>query len=158
MSEGELPRRFLRLLESRRIRRFPDGEAAVSEELEAARHDLREAEESLRRGSFKWATVQGYYAIFHAARALLFARGYRERSHSALAQAIKALYVDRGRLPESLHEAHVNAMSLRETADYRSQFSERGAVQVAAGAREYIAAAEAILREDGLLAPPEEGQ
>ena len=153
MKTDELPRRFRRLLESRRIRRFPGGESAVAEEVEAARHDLAEAEESLERGSHKWATIQGYYAIFHAARALLFARGYREKSHSALAEAIKALYVDRGRLAERHQDAHFNAISLRETADYRSEFSDRGAFQVAAGARDYVTAAEAILREEGFTLP-----
>ena len=49
-------------------------------ELESAEDDLGDAKRSLSDGRFKWATIQAYYAIFHAARALLYPKGYRERS------------------------------------------------------------------------------
>lgn len=37
--------------------------------------------------------MQCYYSVFHSARALLYVRNYRERSHHCLIVAIRALYV-----------------------------------------------------------------
>ncbi|HEY4822712.1 MAG TPA: HEPN domain-containing protein, partial [Candidatus Bathyarchaeia archaeon] len=54
----------------------------VLKELRGAEADLHEARESVEAGKFKWATVQGYYSAFHSARALLYNKGFREKSHS----------------------------------------------------------------------------
>ena len=70
-----------RLLRSRRIRKAKISGDMIEKEFAVAESDLASAVRSLRDGDHKWATVQGYYSIFHAARALLFARGYREKSH-----------------------------------------------------------------------------
>jgi uncharacterized protein (UPF0332 family) len=40
----------------------------VSKELEGAKDDLETARKSLTAGDYKWATIQAYYSIFHAAR------------------------------------------------------------------------------------------
>ena len=65
--------------------------ALIPAELDAARKDLEWAQHSLVERNEKWATIQAYYAIFHAARALLFAKGYREKSHFCLKAAIQTL-------------------------------------------------------------------
>ena len=44
----------------------------VSKELDGAKDDLETAKKSLRAGDHKWATVQAYHSIFHAAKALLY--------------------------------------------------------------------------------------
>ncbi len=83
-------------LEKRRIIPFPDGPKVSSKELRIAKEDLQDAKETLARERFKWATCQAYYAIFHASRALLYKKKYREKSHIQLAFALKAFYVDKG--------------------------------------------------------------
>lgn len=61
----------------------------VKKEFEAGKKDFSSAQASFDSSNFKWATIQAYYAIFHAARALLYKNGYREESHVALKLAIK---------------------------------------------------------------------
>lgn len=99
----------------------------VKREIEAADHDLVRARDSLGDGDFKWATIQAYYVGFHSIRALLFSRSYRERSHYCLIQAIYALFVDEGLLESSLLRHLEIVKSLREKADYASDFSAAGA-------------------------------
>ena len=52
----------------------------VLKEIKAAESDLKDAEDSLERKKFKWATIQGYYSMFHAAGVLIFSKGYREKA------------------------------------------------------------------------------
>jgi len=83
-----------KLLEDRKLTRIRKDRTLVLKEIAAAKSDLKDAKESLERNKFKWTTIQGYYSMFHSARALLFERGYREKSHYALLVAIRELYED----------------------------------------------------------------
>ena len=83
--------------------------------------------------------------MYHAARALIYSMGFRERSHYCLFVALQALLVDRGALDPDLVESFRNSMRLRETADYRSDFSEEGALLVVERAERLIKRAEEIL-------------
>lgn len=79
MGEG-MSYQFRRLLDERRLMRSRPDRKLVIKEIEAAASDLEEAKGSLSRGKIKWAIIQGYYSMFHSARALIYNRGYRERS------------------------------------------------------------------------------
>lgn len=112
------------------------GRDMVIKEIEAAKSDLAEAHDSLANKKLKWATIQGYYSMFHSARALLYSKGYREKSHYALSIAIEELFSKE--LGLTMVNAFRDAMDLRQEADYGLKFSE-------AGATETIEAAEKIL-------------
>lgn len=129
-----------RLLEERRLLKARLGHEAVEKELKGAEYDLEKAEASLNEGDSKWATVKAYYSMFHAARALLYNAGYRERSHTALITAIRELYVKSGRLVEEALSDFENAMDLREEADYALTFSDEGARRVIQDANRFITA------------------
>jgi uncharacterized protein (UPF0332 family) len=103
-----------------------------------ARQDLSEGEASIERGSFKWATVQAYYAMFHIAKALVYQSGYREKSHRCLAIALRELYVRPGRLDEAVLVELEDARALREEADYRGSFSETAARQSVSAAQRFV--------------------
>lgn len=115
------------LIKRNRIKKTTIAEGIIWKELEAGKKDLAAGEASLETGTFKWATIQGYYGIFHGARALLFAAGYREESHLALRQAIHELYVESGKLSDDAYRALERGMELRELADYKENFSEESA-------------------------------
>ena len=66
--------------------------ALVEKEVREAAADLVSAERSLENGDDKWATVQAYYAIFHALRAPVLRLGYREKSHTCLRFAVEAIH------------------------------------------------------------------
>lgn len=117
----------------------------VNKEIQVAQKDLREAKDRLKHKSFKWSTVISYYAMFHTARALLYSKGYKERSHYCLSTALQELFVKPRILKASLNRAFLNAMNLREDADYAEEYSKKGAQEVISYADEFLKAAKQIL-------------
>ena len=83
--------------------------------------------------------------MFHAARDLIYSRGYREKSHYCLAVAVKTLFVDEGLMKAQSVRDFLNAMNLRESADYEAEFSQSGAKAVIASAERFIEKAATIL-------------
>jgi len=83
--------------------------------------------------------------MFHAARALVYSWGYREKSHYCLAVSSRALFVDEKRLEARAVRDLLNAMSLREAADYEADFSEREATAVIKVAERFVSQATIIL-------------
>jgi uncharacterized protein (UPF0332 family) len=80
------------LLHQKKISRSTPSTDIVVKELDRATEDLEAAGLSLRTGDYKWATIQAYHSMFHAARALLNRMGYREQSHQGLVAALHQLY------------------------------------------------------------------
>jgi len=136
--------KFRQLLEERRLIRIKPDRKLVLKEIEGAKSDLETARKSLQDGNFKWAIIQGYYSIFHAARALVYIKGFREKSHYALLVAIQELFRDE--FESSLIQGFEDAMNLRQTADYGLTFSEEGALDVVKTADRFLLKAKEILR------------
>ena len=132
-------------LERRALVRFEgDRSDAVAKEMDAARSDLLTAGESLERENWKWAIVQGYYAMFHAARALVLREGYVEKSHQCLLVAFRTLFGAEGP-GRDLASALAQARALREDADYGSEYDEDSARTVCAAAEKFLVFAEAAV-------------
>jgi uncharacterized protein (UPF0332 family) len=53
---------------------------------------LRSSNRNLEIDEYEMAEMAAYNSAFHAARALLFAKGYTERSHFCLGVALRGLY------------------------------------------------------------------
>jgi len=116
----------------------------VLKEISAAKSDLKDAKESMDRKKFKWATIQGYYSMFHSARAVLFEKGYREKSHYALLVAIRELYPNE--IEQSLIREFEHGMYLRQEADYGLKFSRDGALNVLDTAKKLLERVATILK------------
>jgi uncharacterized protein (UPF0332 family) len=129
---------FKQCLESGKIVSFPKGKELVGKELAVARSDLADAKAGFENQRYKWSTIQAYYAMFHAARALIYSRGYREKSHYCLAVALRALFVEEGQMEAKFVRDFLNAMNLREAADYEAEFSMDGAKAAIASAERFI--------------------
>jgi len=138
-------RDFEQCLENKKIVPFARGQNLVRKELSVAKSDLSEAKASYENERYKWSTIQAYYAMFHTARALIYSRGYREKSHYCLAVALRALFVDEGTIDAQLVRDFLNAMNLRESADYEAEFSQSGAKAVVASVEKLMEKATAIL-------------
>ena len=136
---------FKQCLESGKIVSFPKGKELVGKELAVARSDLLDAKAGYENQRYKWSTIQAYYSMFHAARALVYSRGYREKSHYCLSVALRALFVEEGKLDAQAGRDFLNAMNLREAADYEAEFSMEGAKAVIASAERFIEKATAVL-------------
>ena len=141
---------FEKCLKKKSIVKQPHTEALIGDELNAAIRDLKRAkrtyDEFLDDLDYKWATIQAYYSMFHAARALLFAKGYREKSHYCLKIAMQALYADEKIIDQSIVDDFDTTMLLRETADYKSDFSKEGAEAALENAEEFLRITEGLLK------------
>ena len=133
-----------RLLVERKLTKMRPDRKLVLKEIAAAKADKKDARESLDLKKPKWATIQGYYAMFHSARALLFQKGFREKSHYALFVAIRELYANE--IERSLLQEFEHGMYLRQEADYGLKFSESGARDVIDTAEKLLKRAKAILK------------
>jgi len=136
---------FKQCLESGKIVSFPRGKELVGKEIAVARSDLSDAKAGYENQRYKWSTIQAYYAMFHAARALIYSRGYREKSHYCLAVALRVLFAEEGQIEAKFVRDFLNAMNLREAADYEAEFSMDGAKAVIASAERFVEKAVAVL-------------
>lgn len=132
---------------TKKIRKFPGVEKLTRIEIKAAEEDITEAKNRFKAGKFKYATVSGYYSLFHSARALLYRVGYREKSHYCLREAIKEFYVREKILDSGFLKHFDEAMGLRQSADYESVFSKDGARLALKGAEKFLSAAKEILKK-----------
>jgi uncharacterized protein (UPF0332 family) len=132
--------RFEECLERGKIVAITPDPVLVEKELAEAAADLASAERSLAIGDEKWATVQAYYALFHALRAPVLRLGYREKSHTCLRFAVEALLVDTGQLPRSVLTDLQHLMRAREGADYGAVYSSSSAEMAVEAARRVMAA------------------
>ena len=118
----------------------------IKKELEAADSDLKDSQDVLNAGKIKWATISAYYSMFHAARALLYSKGYREKSHFCLRAALKNLFVDNNLLELSFLDDYDMAKDLRENADYKSNFSKEGAQRLIEKAGGFLSKVKSLLK------------
>lgn len=136
---------FKKCLERGKIKKFSPGKKLAGKELKLAEEDLRIALKSLSGRSYKWSIIQAYYSMFHSARALLYSKNYREKSHFCLIEAIRTLFVETGKLSVSLVESLLEAKGLREAADYYGDFSELNGKKLVKKAEEFLKKAKDIV-------------
>ena len=141
----EVSREFRKALEKKRIQKFAKAKSLVAKEIAAAQDDLAEARDRLKHDKHKYATITAYYSMFHAARALIYSKGYREKSHYYLLVDLEALFVEKGLIDEELVKDFRTTMMLREGADYHSEFSREGAESSIASAELFLLKAKEIL-------------
>ena len=129
---------FDECLKKGKIKEFSRGGILASKELKLAEEDLKSARKSFEQENYRWCVIQTYYSMFHSARALLYYKNYRERSHFCLGEAIRTLYVEKGELNVFLVEALAEAKNLREAADYYGDYSGINAEKLLERADQFI--------------------
>ncbi len=80
---------FKRCLEKKSLVKIGVDEKLIKKEIAASGDDLKDSKDVLKLNKYKLATITAYYSMFHAARALLYSKGYREKSHFCLRMAFK---------------------------------------------------------------------
>lgn len=137
--------RFERCMEKGKIIKIWDNSDFADKELKEARDDLKSAEKSINGDNPKWAIVQSYYTMFHAFSALLFTKGYREKSHACLKHAIEALFVDEGVIDSDLLDDSDFAMKSREKADYSYSYNNELAEDLFDSATQLLSIVETLV-------------
>jgi len=129
---------FEECLKRGKIKEFSQGKTLAGKELESAEKDFMDGKEGFNREKYKWTTIQCYYAMFHAARALLYSKNYREKSHYCLIIALRHLFVETELLSFHFIEALQKGKALREDADYYDDWSKLGASEMIKLAEEFL--------------------
>ena len=129
---------FERCIKERRLTKIKPSNEMIQKEVESAEYDLERARNSIDEGDFKWTAVQSYYSMFHAAKALILKRGYREKSHFCLIIALRELYVKEDRLNAEMVENLELCMSLRHEADYGLTYHQESAETALKYAEEFL--------------------
>jgi uncharacterized protein (UPF0332 family) len=136
---------FKRCLEKKNLVKVDINEDLINKEMQVAESDLKDSKDVLKVGKVKWATISAYYSMFHAARALLYSKGYRKKSHFCLRAALKNLFVNTNLLEVSFLDDYDSAKDLRENADYKSDFSKEGAERLIEKAEGFLSKAKSLL-------------
>ena len=87
-----------RLLQDGLIRKIPPSREKAAESIKTAHSWIKEAETNLGSNAIRSCIMSSYLAMFHAARGILFADGFREKSHFAVARYLEDRYVSKGLL------------------------------------------------------------
>lgn len=137
---------FKRCLEKKNLVKVDIDKELIKKEIVAAESDLKDSKDVFDIGKYKLSTITAYYSMFHAARALLYSEGYREKSHFCLRTAIKNIFVDKNLLEPSFLDDYDIAKDLRENADYKSDFSEESAKQLVSKAKKFLEKSKILLK------------
>ena len=137
---------FKRCLEKKSLVKIGVDEKLIKKEIAASGDDLKDSKDVLKLNKYKLATITAYYSMFHAARALLYSKGYREKSHFCLRMALKNLFVNKNLLETSFLDDYGIAKDLRENADYQSEFSKENAEKLVEKAEKFLDKVKTILK------------
>ena len=88
--------------------------------LEKSRRFLRSGDALLELGDPDSAAGRAYYAMFHAAEALLLSKGLEYSAHRAVQSAYGREFAKNALLPQRFHRALLDAYESRVSADYES--------------------------------------
>ena len=110
------------------------------EELALAHEELNAAGALLHAGFARVSLTRAYFAVFHAARARLYAAGFEPRTHAGVHHLFNLHFVKSARFETGTSRLIARLQKYREEADYSRAF-----VIDAAGVREELEAARAFV-------------
>ncbi|MBU5678844.1 MAG: HEPN domain-containing protein [Candidatus Aenigmatarchaeota archaeon] len=127
------------------LRRINPQPNLIEKELKEAEYDLNSAIRAIEEKDFKWCIIKCYYSMFHAARAVLFSIGLKERRHFAIQVVLEDL-VKKGKLEAIYLDYFSAAMEWRENADYRYKYSEEIAKDIVENAKSFLLRMKKLLK------------
>ena len=110
------------------------------DELSLAEEELGAADSLLEAGFVRVSLTRAYFAVFHAARARLYAAGFEPRTHAGVHHLFNLHFVKSARFEPGTSRLMARLQKYREEADYSRAF-----VIDADGAREELEAARAFV-------------
>jgi uncharacterized protein (UPF0332 family) len=129
-------------LEKGLLRKTLPSKVKALKSIKKARKWLNEAKKNFKFNLWDSCLVSSYSAMFHAARALLFKDGFREKSHYCVARYLEEKYVHKNKLPRYVVDLLDRLRNLRHEDLYELDF-----FVMKEDAIEAIKGAEAVIRE-----------
>ena len=103
------------------LRRIPASKDKAAQSLQKAQRWLAEAKQTLKSEASGASVLAAYLAMFHAARALLFQDGFREKSHACVARYLDR-YVTQGLLEQQWVDLLDHSRETRHNDQYDLSF------------------------------------
>lgn len=128
------------------LRKIEPDKKIIEKEINESMYDLEKAKKALSDNDFKWAIIKSYYSMFHAARAVLFSVGYREKRHFAVQVFLEDLAKE-GRIESVFVDYFSFSMESREDADYKYIYTEETASDILEYAEIFIERMKALLSD-----------
>lgn len=86
--------------------------------IQKAEKKIEVAEKLFNSGDYEDAVSRAYYAVFHAAQALLLTDGERAETHKGVVTLFGLLFVKTGKFSKKLGKCLANLKDDRESGDY----------------------------------------
>lgn len=127
--------------------------ALINGYIEKAEKKLGVAEKLLKSDDYEDAVSRAYYAVFHAAQALLLTEGQRAESHKGVVTLFGLLFVKTGKFSRNLGKYLANLKDNRESGDYEvfSYIDRETAETAIAEAKEFLNEGKLYLKEMGVF-------
>ena len=111
---------------------------------------LRVAKSLIENGFPADSVGRSYYAMFHAATALLMELGVERTSHHGIVSAFSEFVVRKGIMENRYHQHFHRAFEARHNSDYRSvpPYAKEGAESLLQNATEFVGACRAFLEKN----------
>lgn len=115
-----------------------------------AKEALADAEFGFKHVRYRWCANRAYYAVFHAATALLLSEGLAFSKHRGVIGAFDERWIHSGKFPHSLGKRLREGFAARNIADYsyKEDISAELAEQLVRSAAAFVAEAERLLKAD----------
>jgi uncharacterized protein (UPF0332 family) len=101
-------------LKKGRIVPFKATSEIIKAQLNEASSHLSRARDGLKQGLFGWTVQQGFHAMCHSLRALIYSQGYRATTHPALGIALEELFIKTKQIESKFLEYFRNAKKIEE--------------------------------------------
>ncbi len=121
--------------------------------IEKADKKLSVARRLLETEDFEDAVSRAYYAVYHAAQALLLSEGERAETHKGVVTLFGLLFVKTGKFKKNLGKYLANLKDDRERSDYEvfSYIDKETAETAVTETEEFIRECKEYLKKTGIL-------
>jgi len=135
------------LIEEGLIRAIPKSKQKADESIKTAESWLKEAKNNFESKAIKSCIISSYLVMFHSARAILFADGFREKSHFAVARFLEDKYTRNNLLEEKWINLLDHYRETRHNDQYSTSFitTDDEAKNILESAEKFIARMKLLL-------------
>ena len=121
--------------------------------IQKAESKLKVAKKLFKSGDYEDAVSRAYYAVFHAAQALLLSEGEKAESHKGVVTLFGLLFVKTGKFNKNIGKYLANLKDDREMGDYEvfSYIDIKTAKTGVNEAKEFIKAAKIYFKKIDII-------
>lgn len=131
----------------------PTAKILINGYIQKAEKKLEVAEKLLKSEDYEDAVSRAYYAVFHAAQALLLTEGERAETHKGLVTLFGLLFVKTGKFSRDIGKYLANLKDNRESGDYEvfSFIDKETAETAVAEAKTFLKEGKLYLKKIGVI-------